>query len=61
MRFYDAHVTSLLRWGEDSALAIGIAGGRVPAFPPDARWLYSVRVMLLVVKVEILWTTGKGR
>ena len=58
MKFYDTHVSSLIRRGQDSALVVGVAGGRVP-YHPGARWLYSLRLLLLVVKVEVLWTTGE--
>lgn len=58
MRFHASHFTWLLR--DEYALVLGLAGGRV-AFSPEAKWLYSLRFMLLCWKVEILWTTGHGR
>ena len=56
MRVHDVHVSSLFV-GTDGALVLGVAGGRVP-YQPDARWLYSLRVLCLCWKVEVLWTTG---
>lgn len=41
----------------EAGFLLGIYGGRVPA-DPDHRWLYSVRVFLFIVKIEVLWTTG---
>jgi hypothetical protein len=44
----------------DLFIVIGIGCGRVE-YSPEAKWLYSFRVFLLVCKVEILWTTGMGQ
>ena len=56
MKYFSTHLYSLVHRQGDSALVVGIAGGRVP-FEPQAKWLYSLRVMVLFFKVEILWTT----
>ncbi len=58
MTFHGCHV-SLLTAYPDMALVVGVAGGRVP-YGPTARWLYSVRLLCLCWKVELLWTTGQG-
>lgn len=60
MRFHGASWRCLVHRYDDSALVIGVAGGRVH-YEPAARWLYSLRLLLLVVKVEVLWTTGEPR
>lgn len=58
MKFFDAHLTWLTPTDSgEYAVVVGAAGGRVP-YAPEARWLYSLRLMLLCVKVELLWTTG---
>lgn len=54
MKFHNFH----FNWHE-MMLLVGAAGGRVE-YAPEAQWLYSFRVFLLVCKVEILWTTGKA-
>jgi hypothetical protein len=56
MKFHAAHFRWL--WSDESILLIGLAGGRVN-YEPEARWLYSLRLFLLIAKIEILWTTGK--
>ena len=55
MRYFDSNFTRLC--DGEIVLVIGIAGGRV-RFEPQARWLYSLRLMLLAWKVEVLWTAG---
>jgi hypothetical protein len=56
VRLHAVHANSLIR--PDGGLIVGFAGGRVP-YDPTAKWLYSLRLFLLVTRVEILWTTGE--
>lgn len=61
MKFFDSHFSSLIFNSErESAIVVGVSGGRIE-FYPKARWLYSLRIMLLVFKIEILWTTGEQK
>jgi len=55
MRFHAFHFSWLLWRNREICAVIGIAGGRV-SYKPSARWLYSCRLMLLLFKIEILWT-----
>lgn len=57
MKFHALHLSWLICNHGEHALVVGIAGGRVP-YDPEALWLYSIRIMLLVIKVEVLWQAG---
>lgn len=55
MKFYAFHATKL--WGDgELRFVVGITGGRVN-YLPEAKYLYSVRLLLGVFKLEVLWTT----
>jgi hypothetical protein len=59
MKYFAMHFSNLLfHESGEKALIIGVAGGRV-GYLPQANWLYSIRFLLLVFKVELLWTTGE--
>ncbi len=59
MKFHAFHF-SWLGWSNRELVCIfGFAAGRV-GYLPEAKWLYSFRVFLLLFKVEILWKTGIG-
>jgi len=57
MKFHAFHFNWLLWREREVCLILGAAGGRV-SYAPEAKWLYSVRLFLVVFKVEILWQTG---
>lgn len=57
IRFHKFYA-SWLWTSEDSPermLLFGVAGGRV-SYEPEAEYLYSLRVFLLIGKIELLWT-----
>lgn len=58
MKYWNSHVSSLLKPNDDSACLIGFAGGRVN-FSPKSKYLYSLRIFIFFLKLEILWTTGE--
>jgi len=58
MKFHAFHC----RWifsGEDGEMMflLGVIAGKV-GYYPEAEWLHSFRVFLILFKIEILWTTG---
>lgn len=56
MRLFDYHYRWLIgREATEVCCVLGAAGGRVPYHTGR---LYSLRVFLFIVKLEILWTTG---
>ena len=61
IRLHNVHARSLIRRDDDSAIIIGVAGGRVNGRGLNAKWLYSLRLFLLVFRVEVLWKTGRER
>lgn len=59
MSFHDAHINWILNRNSEVVFLIGFATGRVK-YGPVAFWLYSFRMFIGVVKVEVLWTTGNA-
>ncbi len=57
MKLFSTHARWLVG-NVDHALVLGLAGGRV-SYLPAATCLYSLRLFLLIARIEILWTTGE--
>lgn len=55
MKFHAFHFNWLSC--DEFACLTGFVAARVD-YSPEAKWLYSFRVFLLLFKVEILWTAG---
>jgi hypothetical protein len=58
VRFHAAHFSWLLLRHGEVCIIFGFATGRV-SYTPTARWLYSFRLFLGVVRIELLWRTGE--
>jgi hypothetical protein len=58
MRFHKAHFRWLCPSNGEIVMLLGAAGGRV-SYMPEAKWLYSFRLFLILFKIEILFTTGR--
>jgi hypothetical protein len=57
VKFHAFHHRWKWRKGDDKVFLFGFAGGRVKC-DPQAKWLYSLRLFLGPLKLEILWMTG---
>lgn len=55
-KYHNSHVSWLWNHNNEKIVLFGVATGRVDY---DARWLYSFRVFIGILKVELLWTTQK--
>lgn len=58
MKFHAFHSQWLIIRNGEFCPILGFAMGRVSGFP-DSKYLYSLRVFLILFRLEILWTTGK--
>lgn len=56
MKFHAFHAHRLWYPGSEKVCILGFATGRV-CYEPKYRWLYSLRIFLLVFRFEILWKT----
>lgn len=57
MKFHAFHFNWIVFRNGEVMFILGFATGRT-GYAPDARWLYSFRLFLGVIKVELLWKTG---
>lgn len=59
MKYHDSHARWLWKRDGEAVVLFGFMTGRVD-YTPEARWLYSFRLFLGPLKVELLWTTGQA-